>query len=159
MSLTTTRHFWPSSRFYCSYLFILHPSRYLMLVLSSSSSNTTGRGAFTYATRVTGSWPIKSLVSSAQYAKMRQGLDGELAGMKLTPLQSAQYNLLKNMADGGQVGWVTPIALPRGGAAGPAAPNTSYITVAAFQMVYNFVYFLLVYLCYSYSTNSRGAQL
>lgn len=66
---------------------------------------------------------------------MRASLDAELAALDLTPLQLAQYAKLKDMLDSGEVGWVTPIALPRGGAASIPIDDENYITVAVFQMV------------------------
>ena len=66
---------------------------------------------------------------------MRAALDAELANMTLTPLQSAQYDVLRTLVDSGEIGWVTPIALPRGGVVSTPANNTNYVTLVAYQMV------------------------
>lgn len=78
---------------------------------------------------------MKDLVSADEFTSMRAALDAELANMTLTPLQSAQYDVLKTLVDSGKIGWVTPIALPRGGVVSTPANDTNYVTLAAFQMV------------------------
>ncbi|THH19403.1 hypothetical protein EW146_g1748 [Bondarzewia mesenterica] len=95
--------------------------------------DTSHTGAFTYAAQVSGSWPLRSLVSANGYTKMRSELDAALATMTLTPLQSAQYDLLKNWVDGGEIGWLAPTMVPLGGLASTAQANTSYVSLAVSQ--------------------------
>ncbi|CAA7268208.1 unnamed protein product [Cyclocybe aegerita] len=96
--------------------------------------DATGTGAFSYTAQVTGSFPLKSISSPAAYAAMRSALDSALQGTTLTPMQQKQYDLLKSWADGGKIGWVMPVMLPRGGLTSLPEAGKSYITVAFYQL-------------------------
>ncbi|THU84491.1 alcohol oxidase [Dendrothele bispora CBS 962.96] len=95
-----------------------------------------GQGAFTYASRVTGSLTMQGFANSTaeDLGPLLDGLQNDLDSRNLTALHSAQYDLLKNMLDSGNIGFATPIALPRGGATGVVEPNTNYVTLALFYM-------------------------
>ncbi|KAJ3513163.1 hypothetical protein NLJ89_g3106 [Agrocybe chaxingu] len=95
---------------------------------------TQGAGTFTWTSRVVGPWPLQAFISPDVYAQMRTELDQTLAGMTLTPLQQAQYTVLRNMADSGGIGFVTTIVLPRGGAASAPVGNQSYVSLGVFNM-------------------------
>ncbi|KAK7449168.1 hypothetical protein VKT23_013318 [Stygiomarasmius scandens] len=96
-----------------------------------------GQGAFTYASRVTGSMTMQDFAANgtADLGPLLDGLQADLDSRTPTPLQAEQYKLLKNMLDSGDIGFATPIALPRGGASGgPFDPNSNYVTLALFYM-------------------------
>jgi len=118
---SSCKHFWP---FTCS-------------SLMSVNSSSKGQGAFTYASRVTGSMTMQDFAANgtADLGPLLDGLQADLDSRTPTPLQAAQYKLLKNMLDSGDIGFATPIALPRGGASGgPFDPNSNYVTLALFYM-------------------------
>lgn len=60
---------------------------------------------------------------------MRSELDAELAAMTLTPLQSVQYDLLKDWVDEGTVGWMAIRAIPSGGIVETRETGVSYYTL------------------------------
>ena len=101
----------------------------------SLRSNKSRTGAFTYTPRITGGWPLEDLILADEYKKMRSELDVTLSKSTTTPLQRAQYEALKKMADGGNVAWFMPAVIPRGGMISAPKPDTGYVTVIGFQLV------------------------
>ena len=101
----------------------------------SLRSNNSRTGAFTYTPRITGGWPLKDLILADEYKKMRSELDVTLSRSTTTPLQRAQYEALKKMADGGNVAWFMPAVIPRGGMISAPKPETGYVTVIGYQLV------------------------
>ncbi|KAJ3512073.1 hypothetical protein NLJ89_g3731 [Agrocybe chaxingu] len=99
--------------------------------------NTTGTGAFTYTAQISGSFPLRSISTPEVYSAMRSALDTALQGLTLTPLEQKQYDLLKSWADGGKVGWIMPVMLPRGGLTSVPEGDKRYITVA-FYLLHEF---------------------
>jgi hypothetical protein len=70
---------------------------------------------------------------------MRTQLDSDLSKMTLSPLQKAQYTVVKSLLDDGVTGGIAPGLLPYGGRASTAAANTSYMTIASYQLVSIFI--------------------
>ncbi|KAJ3514447.1 hypothetical protein NLJ89_g2375 [Agrocybe chaxingu] len=95
---------------------------------------TTGQGAFTWTVRTSGPWPLQTFIGPEEYAQMRAQLDQTIANMTVTPLQKAQYDVLRTLADGGKTGFVSTIVLPRGGAASTPADGESYVSLGAFHL-------------------------
>ncbi|THU82648.1 alcohol oxidase [Dendrothele bispora CBS 962.96] len=96
-----------------------------------------GQGAFTYAGRLTAPIPMQDLASNgtAELQPLIDSLQADLDSRKSTPLHAAQHDLLKKMLDSGDIGFASPIALPRGGASGgPFDPNTNYVSLALYYM-------------------------
>lgn len=106
--------------------------RLLTFILSFSFtrySNTNGTGALSWTVEADGSFPLKQIVASSNFTAYRSELDSELANKTLTPLQSAQYDLLKTWADAGNIGWLAIRAIPSGGIVSTRESGSSYYTL------------------------------
>lgn len=101
----------------------------LLPVINNSNSNHSG--ALSWTVEADGSFPLKSIVATAtgNFSTMRSELDAELAAMTLTPLQSVQYDLLKDWVDEGTVGWMAIRAIPSGGIVETRETGVSYYTL------------------------------
>lgn len=68
---------------------------------------------------------------------MRNALDTYLRKAVLTPLQQAQYTLMKRLVDSGKDTWIGLSLQPSGGLASVPLPGEAYITTVAIQLVSN----------------------
>ncbi|KAK0194341.1 alcohol oxidase [Armillaria mellea] len=92
---------------------------------------TNKTGAFTYLLNTNAPTPIRSLVLEDQYTTMRAALDTFLASETLTPLQTVQYNLTKQLLDGGEVATSSLLVVPSGGLVSTPAAGQGYISVVS----------------------------
>ncbi|THH10177.1 hypothetical protein EW146_g8451 [Bondarzewia mesenterica] len=96
--------------------------------------NTTHTGAFTYTSADLGPLPLRSITTPSQFEDMRKELDLSLSRIPLTPLQRAQYKVLKNLVDGGKAGWVELVLVPSGGVISVPESGKAYFTAVAVQL-------------------------
>lgn len=98
------------------------------------NSNKSHTGAFTYDTAAVATVPLQKLISQSELANLTALLDSSLSRKGNTPLQKAQYGILKRFLAKGEVGWMEFMLLAGGGAASLPQGNTSYITPFAFHL-------------------------
>lgn len=96
--------------------------------------NNNHTGFFTYVAANAGFAPLQSLVPQKQFKSMRNALDTYLRNAVLTPLQRAQYTLMKRLVDSGKDTWIGLSLQPSGGLASAQLPGEAYITTVAIQL-------------------------
>ncbi|KAK0469217.1 alcohol oxidase [Desarmillaria tabescens] len=92
---------------------------------------TNKTGAFTYLLHVNAPTPIRSVVPEEEFTAMRAVLDDYLASEALTPLQTVQYNIVKQLIDEGKVATTSLLLVPSGGLVSTPAAGQGYISVVS----------------------------
>ncbi|KAI0066979.1 alcohol oxidase [Artomyces pyxidatus] len=91
-------------------------------------------GALSYTSAPLGPVPLQSMTTPAQLSKMRAQLESYIASADLTPMQKVQYDVLRDIVDKGEDGWVEMVVVPAGGVLSAPEEGRSYLTAVAIQL-------------------------
>ncbi|KZV66002.1 GMC oxidoreductase [Peniophora sp. CONT] len=101
---------------------------------------TSRTGALSYTAPLLAPIPLQALMTPDDLSAIRQELNVSLAKLRdqgqgsLTAMQHVQYDLLLQLLDAGDVGWVEMVLVPSGGIVSPPTLSAGGATVVAIQL-------------------------
>ncbi|KAI0052741.1 GMC oxidoreductase [Auriscalpium vulgare] len=92
-------------------------------------------GILTYTSAPLGPVPLQSMTTPEELAAMRKQLDEYIeTSPEVTPFLKKQYDVLRDIVDKGEDGWVEMVLVPAGGVLSTPEAGKSYLTAVAIQL-------------------------